>query len=258
VPAVHDGTEAAELGQALNAMLGNIEQAFAARTATEARLRQFAADASHELRTPVATIRGYAELYRRGGLREDDELDQAMRRTEQEAVRMGSLIDDLLLLARLDQGRQFERRPVDLGVLAVDAAADARARQPDRPVNAMVAEAVVVSGDEDGLRQVVANLVGNALVHTPPGTPVEVAVRREGDRAVLEVEDHGPGMAPDTAAHAFERFYRADPSRSRRHGGAGLGLAIGQAIVEAHGGTITLDSELGRGTIARIVLPASG
>jgi two-component system OmpR family sensor kinase len=255
VPVGHEGTEAGELGDALNTMLTRIEEAFDERSASEARLRQFIADASHELRTPVATIRGYAELYRRGGLEEREQLQQAMRRTEAETLRMGSLIDDLLLLARLDQGRPLDRAPVDLGVLAVDAAADARVRAPERRVTASVSEGVVVNGDEHRLRQLVANLVSNALVHTPPDAPIEARVRSDNGSAVLEVHDEGPGMSPDVAARAFERFYRADPSRSRHHGGSGLGLSIVRAIVDAHGGTVTLDSALGRGTTVRVELP---
>jgi two-component system OmpR family sensor kinase len=255
VPVGHEGTEADELGEALNTMLTRIEEAFDERSASEARLRQFIADASHELRTPVATIRGYAELYRRGGLEERDQMQQAMRRTEAETLRMGSLIDDLLLLARLDQGRPLDRGPVDLGVLAVDAAADARARAPERRVTASVSEGVVVNGDEHRLRQLVANLVSNALVHTPPDAPIEARVRSDNGSAVLEVHDDGPGMSPDVAARAFERFYRADPSRSRHHGGSGLGLSIVRAIVDAHGGTVTLDTSLGRGTTVRVELP---
>jgi two-component system OmpR family sensor kinase len=255
VPVGHEGTEADELGVALNTMLTRIEEAFDERSASEARLRQFIADASHELRTPVATIRGYAELYRRGGLAEREELQQAMRRTEAETLRMGSLIDDLLLLARLDQGRPLGRAPVDLGVLAVDAAADARARAPERRVTASVSEGVVVNGDEHRLRQLVANLVSNALVHTPADAPIEARVRSDNGSAVLEVHDDGPGMSPDVAARAFERFYRADPSRSRHHGGSGLGLAIVRAIVDAHGGTVTLDTALGKGTTVRVELP---
>jgi two-component system OmpR family sensor kinase len=255
VPTGHEGTEAGELGDALNVMLTRIEEAFDERSASEARLRQFIADASHELRTPVATIRGYTELYRRGGLEESEELQQAMRRTEAETVRMGSLIDDLLLLARLDQGRPLERAPVDLGVLAVDAAADARAREPERRVTASVAEGVIVSGDEHRLRQLVANLVGNALVHTPADAAIDARVRTDNGSAVLEIHDEGPGMPADVAARAFERFYRADASRSRHRGGSGLGLAIVRAIVDAHDGTVTLDTAPGRGTTVRVELP---
>jgi two-component system OmpR family sensor kinase len=255
VPDVASRTEAGELGAALNTMMTKIEDAFDQRTASEARLRQFVADASHELRTPVTTIRGYAELYRGGGLDDPEELAQAMRRTEQESVRMGSLVEDLLLLARLDQGPELQAGAVDLGVLAVDSVSDARAVDPERPVTASVAEGVSVKGDEDRLRQVVANLVGNALVHTPPDTPVQVRVDRDGSNAVLEVHDDGPGMAEPIAARAFERFYRADPARSRHAGGSGLGLSIVRAIVQAHGGTVGIVTGDGAGTTVRVTLP---
>jgi two-component system OmpR family sensor kinase len=233
-------------------MMTTIEGAFAERAASEARLRRFVADASHELRTPVTTIRGYAELYRHGGLDAGDDLDQAMRRTEQESVRMASLVDDLLLLARLDEGRPLASATVDLGVLGVDAAADARAVAPDRVVTAEVSEGVTVEGDEDRLRQVVGNLVGNALVHTPAGTAVAVRVHNGDGRAVVEVHDDGPGMPAEVAACAFERFSRADASRSRNGGGAGLGLAIVQAIVVAHDGEVHLTSAPGAGTTVTV------
>ncbi|MGH9247146.1 MAG: sensor histidine kinase [Acidimicrobiales bacterium] len=255
VPDVVVGTEAGELGVALNQMLGRIETAFAERTRSENRLRQFVADASHELRTPVTTIRGYAELFRAGGLDDAGELEQAMCRTEQEAVRMGALVEDLLLLAHLDQGRPLERSTVDLGVLSIDGVSDARAVDPDRPISASIDEGVTVAGDEGRLRQVVGNLIGNALVHTAPGTPVEVRVHRNGARGVLEVRDHGPGMSDEVAAQAFDRFYRADPARSRHRGGSGLGLAIVKATVNAHGGNVELTTAPGEGTTVRVVLP---
>jgi two-component system OmpR family sensor kinase len=255
VPEVAAGTEAGELGLALNSMMTKIEDAFEQRTASEARLRQFIADASHELRTPVTTIRGYAELYRSGGLGDPEDLAQAMRRTEQESIRMGTLVEDLLLLARLDQGRALEAGAVDLGVIAVDAVSDARAVEPNRPLTASVAEGVRVEGDEGRLRQVVANLVGNAVVHTPADTPVVVVVTRNGSDAVLEVSDQGPGMPEPVAARAFERFYRADPARSRHAGGSGLGLSIVKAIVKAHDGTVGIETAPGVGTTVRVTLP---
>ena len=255
VPDAPAGTEAGDLGVALNTMLARLEKAFADQQASEERLRRFVADASHELRTPVATIRGYAELYRRGGLDDAAELDQAMRRTEAEVRRMGDLVDDLLLLARLDQGRPLERGPVDLGVLAVDAAADARAMAPGRPVRASIEEGVVVDGDEHRLRQVVANLVRNAIVHTPSDAAIIVAARRREGRGIVEVRDEGPGMPPDQAARAFERFYRADPGRARDRGGSGLGLAIVRAVAAAHSGTATLVSSPGAGTTVTVEVP---
>jgi two-component system OmpR family sensor kinase len=236
-------------------MMGTIEQAFADRTKTEDRLKRFVADASHELRTPITTIRGYAELYRNGALDEKAELDEALRRTEQEAVRMGGLVDDLLHLARLDQGRPIERGPVDVAALARDAARDAQAVDPDRPITVEADRPVVVDGDEARLRQVLANLVTNAVVHTEPGTPVSIKATRVGDDAVVEVADRGAGMPPDVAARAFERFYRADPSRSRHRGGSGLGLAIVEATVTAHGGSVALETAPGAGTTVRVTLP---
>lgn len=248
-------TEAGELGAALNQMLGRLEASFDERTRSEDTLRRFVADASHELRTPVATIRGYAELYRGGALEERHELSEAMRRTEQEAVRMGTLIDDMLLLARLDQGRPLERSPVDVAALVDDAARDARAVDPDRPITATTDGPLVVLGDADRLRQVVANLVANALVHTPEGTAVELRATADGATAVVEVSDRGEGMSAEDARRAFERFYRADPSRSRHRGGSGLGLAIVHATASALGGAATLESEPGRGTTVRVELP---
>ena len=257
VPDVATGTEAGELGLALNQMLGRIEDAFDDRMRSEERLRQFVADASHELRTPITTIRGYAELYRSGGLAVKTELDEALRRTEQEAVRMGSLVEDLLHLARLDQGRPLEREPVDLAVLARDAVRDAQAVDPERPIAIVADGQLIVTGDEGRLRQVLANLVTNALVHTDEETSVTVRAAREGDTAVLEVTDRGAGMPPEVAARVFERFFRSDPSRSRNRGGSGLGLAIVEATVVAHGGTVDLRTTPGMGTTVRVVLPLS-
>ncbi len=258
VPDAEPGTEAGELGEALNTMLSRIEMSFAERQRLEHQLRQFVADASHELRTPVATIRGYAELYRSGGLAEPSALDDAMARTEAEAIRMGSLVEDLLQLARLDQGRPLSIESVDLGKVASDCVADAAAVDPHRPITTVIEEGVIVEGDDARLHQVVANLVGNALAHTPPDTPAEVSVSRDGDTASIQVSDEGPGMDVNTAAHAFERFYRGDSSRSRNHGGTGLGLSIVGAIVAAHGGTVDLRTAAGEGTTVSVTLPVAG
>ena len=248
VPEADKQTEAGELGAALNTMLDE-------RAKADARLRQFVADASHELRTPVATIRGYAELYRTGGLSDRPALDDAMRRTEQEAVRMGALVDDLLHLARLDQGRPLESEAVDLAVVARDAASDARAVDKDRDIRVVAGERVVVTGDEARLRQVVANVVSNALVHTPSTAAIEIRALTDGAAGVVEVRDEGPGMAPEVTARAFERFFRADAARSRHSGGSGLGLSIVNATVRAHGGSVTIDTAEGRGTTIRIAIP---
>ena len=250
-------TEAGRLGAAFNTMLERIEEAFRAREASEARVRRFAADASHELRTPLTSIHGYAELYRAGGLRDDAALAEAMRRMEQEAHRMAALVEDLLLLARIDQHRPLERGQVRLDRIVTDAVADARAVEPDRPID-LRAHPLVVLGDEMRLRQVVGNLLANARLHTPAGTPVHVSVASGDGTARLEVADEGPGMPPDVAAKVFERFYRADQSRARAGGGTGLGLAIVAAVAEAHGGRARVESEPGRGSRFVVELPVDG
>lgn len=255
VPELPTSTEAGQLGGALNHMLERLDAAFAEREQSQQRLQRFVADASHELRTPVTTIRGYAELYRVGGLADRGELDEAMRRTEQEAVRMARLVDDLLALAKLDEGRPLELGPVDLAELAADAARDAAAVDPDRTVVVHADDPVVVVGDEDRLRQVIANIVGNALVHTPSSASVELAAIVDGGTARLTITDQGQGMEPEVAARVTERFYRADPARSRDRGGSGLGLSIVEATMTAHGGAIAVGSEPGRGTSVTIVLP---
>lgn len=264
VPEQPTTTEVGRLAASLNAMLAQLEQAFAAREASEARMRRFVSDASHELRTPLATIRGYGELYRMGALTDPDDVAATMHRIEGSAVRMGSLVEDLLHLARLDEGRPLRTEPVDLAVLATDAAADLRALDPERPVRVEplrvpgTTRGAVAVGDEDRLRQVLSNLVGNVARHTPPGTPAEIAVGRTADgRVALEVRDHGPGVAPEHAPRVFERFYRVDAGRGRETGGAGLGLAIVAAIVRAHRGEVSVRSTPGGGTTVRVVLPAA-
>jgi two-component system OmpR family sensor kinase len=256
VPESAPGTESGDLAVALNTMLGNLAGALDERAASEARLRRFVADASHELRTPVTTIRGYAELYRHGGLTDRAALDDAMRRTEQEASRIGRLVEDMLSLARLDEHRPLTVRPVDLTALARDAASDARAAAPDRPITVDAGPTpIVIDGDEDRLRQVIANVVGNALVHTDPDVPVTIRVERDGATATFSVDDRGQGMTAEVAERVTERFFRADPSRSRHRGGTGLGLSIVDATVSAHGGAVAIDSEPGRGTTVRLTMP---
>ena len=256
--------EVTSLSRSLNVMLAQIEQSFAAREASEERMRQFVADASHELRTPLAAVRGYAELYRQGAVRETADVASAMSRIEGEATRMGGLVEDLLMLARLDDQRPLQFGPVDLTVLAAEAAQDARAMAPDRTVTVVGVDGhvapTVAGGDEGKLRQVVANLMSNALNHTPAGTPVEIAVGLKdfGAAAVLEVRDHGPGVDPQKARKVFERFYRADPSRMRGHGGgSGLGLAIVAAIVNAHHGRIGVGQTPGGGATFVLQLPTA-
>jgi two-component system, OmpR family, sensor kinase len=237
--------EVTSLSRSLNVMLAQIEQSFAAREASEDRMRQFVADASHELRTPLAAVRGYAELYRQGAVREPADVASAMSRIEGEAGRMGGLVEDLLVLARLDDQRPLHFTPVDLTVLAADAAQDARAIDPERRIAVSGRGGPLgptrLTGDEAKLRQLLANLMSNVLGHTPAGSPVEIAVgtRPSDDHVVLEVRDHGPGIDPEKAGRVFERFYRADPSRGRgAGGGSGLGLAIAAAIVAGHHGRI--------------------
>jgi two-component system, OmpR family, sensor kinase len=257
VPERDPRTEVGSLGRSFNRMVGDVQAAFAARAASEARLRRFVADASHELRTPLTSIRGFAELHRQGAVTGPDDVRRLLRRIEDEAVRMGGLVEDLLALARLDEQRPLELGDVDLAVLAADAVHDARAVAPERDVVLRTPGPVPVRGDEARLRQVLANLLSNALQHTPAGTPVSVEVRQEGDGAVLEVADEGPGMDAATAERVFERFYRADASRTRASGGSGLGLAIVAALVQAHGGRVEVDTAPGRGAVFRVHLPAA-
>jgi len=251
-------TEVGRLGLALNAMLEKIEAAFAERTASEDRLRRFVADASHELRTPLTSIRGYAELFRRGAGSRPEDLEKSMRRIEQESVRMGTLVEELLLLARLDEGLPAEKKPVDLAAVAVDAVEDARAVDPERSIEVVASEPVIVEGDCHRLRQVAANLMSNALEHTPPGTPVSVRVRELEGAAILEVSDQGPGLAPEAASKVFNRFFRVDPARSRLKGGAGLGLSIVSSITEAHGGKASVETSPGQGARFVVEIPLRG
>jgi two-component system, OmpR family, sensor kinase len=299
VPERDPQTEVGSLGRSLNVMLSQIESAFDAQSESEEsarrseeRMRQFVADASHELRTPLTAIRGFAEYYRqRGGIKSAAEeaaangglapgdLDRIMRRVEQEAARMGVLVEDMLMLARLDQQRPLDRNTVDLLTLAADAVHDARVVAPDRQINLTVGSgaALLVNGDEVRLRQVIGNLMSNALSHTPAGTPIDVTLRAGmmaeiqgatatptpighdaprvpvGPAAVLEVTDHGPGLSAEQAQHAFERFYRADAARTT--GGTGLGLAIVAALVAAHGGEVWVRTEAGQGATFAIALP---
>ena len=258
MPEAGDSTEVGQLGGAINAMLDRIQQAFGARWRSEQKVRQFAADASHELRTPLTTIRGYAELYRQGALG-PGQLPDAMRRIEQESQRMSTLVAELLELARLDRVSSLDLAETDLSVLVRDAAADARAVEPGRPVTAEAPGRLIAVVDEARIRQVLANLLGNVREHTPPATPVAVRLAPVRGGAVLEVADAGPGMSEEDAARAFDRFHRgADRpgSEDGRGAGSGLGLSIVQAIAAAHGGQAVLESQAGYGTRVRIWLPA--
>ncbi len=261
MPEADEHTEVGRLGGAINAMLDRIQYAFGARLQSEQKVRQFAADASHELRTPLTTIRGYAELYRQGALGRD-QLPDAMRRIEQEAERMSTLVAELLELARLDRPTSLDLAEADLSAVVRDAAADARAVEPERPVQAEAPPGLIAVVDEARIRQVLANLLANVREHTPTRTPVAVRLAPVRGGVVLEVADTGPGMPAADAARAFDRFYQADrPGPAGQNGsgggGSGLGLAIVQAIAMAHGGRATLESWPGKGTRVRLWLPGT-
>jgi two-component system, OmpR family, sensor kinase len=279
VPAGDDRTEVGRLSTALNGMLGRIESSFRAQQASEeqaraseeqalaseARMRRFVADASHELRTPLTSIRGFAELHRQGAVSSPEDTSRLMQRIESEATRMGMLVEDLLQLARLDQQRPLALTPVDLAELAGDAVHDARAVQPDRPISLTLdpslTDVPVVIGDEARLRQVLGNLLTNALNHTPVTARVTVRIAEDPadpDSVVVAVTDEGPGLAPADAQRVFERFYRADTSRTRVAGGSGLGLSIVAALVAAHGGRVDLTTAPGQGASFAVRLPRSG
>ena len=256
-------TEVGQVGAALNQLLGHVEQALASRQESESQVRQFVADASHELRTPLASIRGYAELVRHAPEDLPDGALQAMSRIESESLRMTALLEDMLLLARLDAGRPLESRPVDLTALAIDAVTDAHAAGPDHdwrldlpaPDEDDDDAGALVVGDDHRLRQVLANLLSNARLHTPAGTAVTVRVRRAGDDVVVQVSDDGPGIPPALRDSLFQRFTRGDASRNGATGSTGLGLAIAHAVVTAHGGTLTATS--GPGATFTVTLPAA-
>jgi len=250
-------TEVGRLGLALNEMLDRLERAFAEREASEERLRQFLADASHELRTPLASIRGYAELYRMGATSDREGTELAMTRIEQESQRMGVLVEDLLTLARLDEQREPQFEPLDLRRLASDAVHDARATAPDRAIELDAPSPVQTSGDPHQLRQVLANLMRNALVHTPEGTPIEVSVGWRDGAAALTVRDHGPGLPDIEHDRLFGRFWRAEGGRERGKAGAGLGLAIVREVVDAHHGTIAAENAPGGGARFTVRLPGA-
>lgn len=265
MPEVSPRTEAGRLSYALNGMLAQIESAFAARAESEEQMRRFVADASHELRTPLVSIRGFAELYRMGALPDEADVKRTMARIESESVRLGGLVEDLLTLVRMDEQRPVQLAPMDLRTLAVDALHDTTALDPTREVSltgpggpGTPPGPAPVLGDEARLRQVVTNLVGNAVAHTPPGTPVRIGVGTQAGSGVLEVADAGPGLTAAQAARVFERFYRVDASRSRQQGGgAGLGLAIASALATAHHGRVELDTAPGEGATFRLRLPSA-
>jgi two-component system OmpR family sensor kinase len=256
VERAEDRTEVGRLGLSLNAMLSQIETAFRAQEASERRLRRFVADASHELRTPLAAVRAYAELFERGASTRPTDLERSMKGINRESERMSVLVDDLLLLARLDDGRPLEQVPIDLDEVVGEAVETAHAVEPERVIE-LHADPAVVVGDRVRLRQIIDNLLANVRAHTPPGSPVSVTLTRDDGAAEIAVRDSGPGLDEEQLAHVFERFYRADASRTRASGGVGLGLAIVAAVAEAHGGSVSASSEPGEGSTFRIVLPVA-
>jgi two-component system, OmpR family, sensor kinase len=256
VPAGDPRTEVGQLAEAVNTMLGAVEQEYTARYESEQRMRRFLADASHELRTPLTSLRGYAELVRmRGGL--DEDASDSLRRIETEGKRMGGLVDDLLTLARSDRGTVAERIAVDAAEVVDDAVAGVRAAYPDRMVDVTAPDPLPVLGDRNQLLQVVTNVLTNAAVHATAPVPIRVTAVRDGDRVVVRVADGGPGLPPEQAAQVFDRFWRADAARTRVRGGSGLGLSIVQALVAGHGGEVGFDSAEATGTTVTVTLPAA-
>jgi two-component system OmpR family sensor kinase len=259
-------TEVGRLAEALDVMLASVEAAYLARAdgetrarASQERMRRFIADASHELRTPLTSVRGLAEYgLQQGGAADQEELLRLMGLIAGEAGRMGRLVDDLLLLARFDAGRPLDRRPVDLASIAAEAVQQARLVAVGWPITLEAAEPVIVDADAERLRQVIDNLIGNAVQHTPPQTPVTVTVSIAGGSGQLTVADRGPGMTQEQASHVFERFYRTDDARTRARGGAGLGLAIARSLTAAHGGELTVDTKPGEGAAFHLRLPLAG
>ena len=265
VPGADQPTEVGRLARALNVMLERIQSAFAARVASEARLkesqqhlRQFVADASHELRTPIAAVSAYAELFERGAAQHAEDLPRVITGIRAETARMDRLVNDLLILARLDEGLPMQHAPVELVSLAAEAVRTAAAVGPEWPVRFSATRPVEVNGDVDRLRQVVDNLLANVRAHTPPGTPASVVVDADGAMAEIVVADQGPGMPAEDARRVFERFYRSDPARARTSGGSGLGLSIVAAIVAAHGGAVSATSAPGEGMRVTVRLPLAG
>lgn len=255
VPDADPRTELGRLAGALNEMLHQVERAAQARAATEERLRRFVADAAHELRTPLTSLRGYAELYRQGALTDTNAVTNAMGRIEAEGSRMARLVDDLLMLARLDQHRGLDSKPIDIVGLVREAIADFGAVAPDRTVDLTGEHEAIIEGDRIRLRQVIDNLLANARTHTPAGTPVHASITRQGPDVVLAIADEGPGIAGSDHTKVFERFWRADPARVRSRGGTGLGLAIVASLVGAHGGSVGVTSQPGQGATFTVRLP---
>ena len=257
MPDANPHTEVGRLVTALNLMLSRIEKSFDARIESENKLRRFVADASHELRTPLTAIRGFSELYRQGAVSGEEPTRELVGRIEGESIRMGSLVEDLLLLARLDQAREMESKPVDLEDVVESAVVSARAAGPDHKVSFTPSgEELFALGDEPRIHQVIANLLANARAHTPAGTQIDVSIARDADGIRIAVADNGPGLSIDDQQKIFERFYRADSSRVRVDGeGSGLGLSIVDAVMKAHGGSVTVASEVGKGATFTLFFP---
>ena len=249
LPAAKPDTEVGRLTTSLNMMLSRIEQSFSVKVESENKLRRFVADASHELRTPLTAIRGFAELHRQGAVSGEEKTKELISRIEGESIRMSSLVEDLLLLARLDQARELDFEPVDLNTLIVEVVASARAAGPDHPIELnLPQEELFVLGDSRRIHQVVANLLANARTHTPLGTKINVTARQTLAEVIIEVADNGPGLSKSDQERIFERFFRADPARVRNSGeGSGLGLSIVDAVMKAHGGYVSVKSELDKG-----------
>jgi len=257
LPDAKPNTEVGRLTTSLNTMLTRIEESFALRKNSEDKLRRFVADASHELRTPLTAIRGFAELHRQGAVTGEEETTQLLSRIEGESIRMGSLVEDLLLLARLDQAREMEHLPVDIAQVTRDAVASAQVAGADHPITLSGDfDELYTLGDQHRIHQVVANLLANARTHTPVGTAIAVSITQNSDGVRIAVSDSGPGLSEEDQKRIFERFYRADSSRVRNDGeGSGLGLSIVDAVMKAHGGSVSVDSELGKGSTFTLFFP---
>jgi two-component system OmpR family sensor kinase len=252
------GTEVGRLSTSLNTMLGRIEESFAVRTESESKLRRFVADASHELRTPLTAIRGFAELHRQGAVPDGDKTKELLGRIEKESVRMGTLVEDLLLLARLDQSRAIEFKPVDIAHVIEETVASANAAGPQHPIHVEMPNELFVLGDSDRIYQVITNLLANARVHTPAGTAINILARNEEDGVYVSVSDNGPGLSEEDQTRIFERFFRADPSRQRTsHEGSGLGLSIVDSVMQAHGGKVGVTSKPGQGATFTLFFPTA-
>ena len=257
LPDAKPTTEVGRLTTSLNTMLARIEESFAVRKTSEDKLRRFVADASHELRTPLTAIRGFAELHRQGAVSGEEETKQLLARIEGESIRMGSLVEDLLLLARLDQAREMENLPVDIAQVTKDAVASAQVAGPEHPISLIGdADELYTLGDQHRIHQVIANLLANARTHTPVGTPITVSIAQSSDGVRIGVTDAGPGLSAEDQKRIFERFYRADSSRVRIDGvGSGLGLSIVDAVMKAHGGSVSVSSEIGKGSTFTLFFP---